>query len=43
LDGREVRLHLPSVVGRSVVGESELPVRHGPVRTVTQQGAGNRE
>ena len=39
----EIRLHLPAIVGGSIIGESELPVRHGPVRTVTQQGAGNRE
>ena len=29
LDGGEVGLHLPAVVGGSVVGEDELPVRHG--------------
>jgi len=43
LHGGEIGLDLPSVVGRSVVGECELPVRHGAVRTVTQQGTGNRE
>ena len=29
LDGGEVGLDLPTVVGGSVVGEDELPVRHG--------------
>ena len=29
LDGGEVGLDLPAVVGGSVVGEDELPVRHG--------------
>ncbi len=29
LDGGQVGLNLPTVVGRSVVGEDELPVRHG--------------
>ena len=34
LDGGEVGLDLPTVVGGSVVGESELPVRHGLIGTV---------
>ena len=29
LDGGKVGLNLPAVVGGSVVGENELPVRHG--------------
>jgi hypothetical protein len=29
LDGGEIGLDLPTVVGGSVVGEDELPVRHG--------------
>lgn len=29
LNGREIGLNLPSVVGGSVVGEDEFPVRHG--------------
>ena len=37
LDGREAGLNLPAVVGRAVVGEGELPVRHGTICTVTER------
>ena len=44
LDGGEVGLNLPSVVGGSVVGEDDLPVRHGMIWTVSRwQGVGSRE
>ena len=36
LDGRQVWLNLPAVVGRSVVGEGGLPVRHGLIWTVSR-------
>jgi hypothetical protein len=36
LDGRQVRLNLPAVVGSSVVGEDGLPVRHGLLWTVSR-------
>ena len=37
LNGGEVGLDLPAVVGRSVVGEGCFPVRHGDVRTVSRR------
>jgi hypothetical protein len=36
LNGGQVGLHLPSVVGRSVVGEGELPVSHAVLWTVSR-------
>ena len=40
LDGGQAGLNLPSVEGCAVVGESELPVRHALLWTVTRRGAG---
>jgi len=36
LDGGEIGLDLPAVVGCSVVGKNELPVGHGLIWTVSR-------